>query len=182
MLEFSETYSRLHNLHSIGELDADGDFLIDVGHTVSGILEGILDRIMHLALLTNLCCFRLDLRLFFSGNSCHCYRIDLLMRLPVPFVESWIIRSTSGRFACKELRVLCSARLCRLARPRIPLSRCSSEGIQPGTNARTCSLLQSVATKRTKGSQNLLNCIPSVSFLKRAQRYHFPISCTRRQN
>ena len=93
MLELSETNACLHNLHSVRELDTDGDFLIDVGHTVSGILEGILDRIMHLALLTNLCCFRLDLRLFFSGNSCHCYRIDLLMRLPVPFVESWKVRS-----------------------------------------------------------------------------------------
>ena len=76
------------------------------------------------------------------------------MRLPVPIIESREVRSTSGRFACKELRVLC----------RTPLSRCSSEGPRPGTNARTSSLLQSVATKRTKGSQNLLNCIPFVSF------------------
>ena len=93
MLELSETYSRLHNLHPIRELDADGDLLADVSHPVSRILKGMPYRIMHLALLTNLCCFRLDLRLFFSGNSCHCYRIDLLMRLPVPFVESWKVRS-----------------------------------------------------------------------------------------
>ena len=67
---------------------------------------------------------------------------------------------TSGRFACKELRALCSARLCRLARPSNPLSRYSSGALQPGTNARTSSLLQSVATKRTKGFQKLLNCTP----------------------
>ena len=135
----------------------------------------------HLALLAHLFHFRLDLGIF-CRIACHCYRIDLLMRFLVPCFESWVVRSTSRRFAYKELRVLCSARLCRLARPRTPLSRCSSEGPQPGTNARTCSLLQSIATKRTKGSQNLYCYIPSLSFFERAQRYHFHISYTRRQN
>ena len=93
MLELSETNACLHNLHSVRELDADGDLLVDVSHPISGVFERMPDWIMHLALLTNLCCFRLDLRLFFSGNSCHCYRIDLLMRLPVPFVESWKVNS-----------------------------------------------------------------------------------------
>ena len=93
MLEFSETYSRLHNLHPIRELDADGDLLADVSHPVSRILKGMPYRIMHLTLLTNLCCFRLNFRLFFSGHSCNCYWIYLLMRLPVPFVESWEVDS-----------------------------------------------------------------------------------------
>ena len=157
MLEFSETYSRLHNLHSIGELDTDGDFLIDVGHTVSGILKRMPDWIMHLTLLTHLLHFRLNLNIL-CRIACHCYRINLLMRLLVPCFESWIIRSTSGRFACKELRVLC----------RTPLSRCSSEGPQPGT--------------KTKGSQNLYCYTPSLSFFERVQKYHISLSCTRRQN
>ena len=115
MLEFSETYSRLHNLHPVRKLDADGDLLVDVGHFVGRVLERMSDRIMHLALLTNLCCFRLDLRLFFSGNSCHCYRIDLLMRLPVPFVESWEIRSSSARLlpTGRKNSVLCAEFLYR---------------------------------------------------------------------
>ena len=83
----------------------------------------------------------------------------------------------------QELRALCSARLCRLARPRISLSRYSSEGPLPWSNARLCRFYKGgTPTKRTKGSQDLLSCIPFVSFLKRAQRYHFPISCTIRQN
>ena len=116
MLEFSETNSRLHNLHPIRELDADGDLLADVSHPVSRILKGMPYRIMNLTLLTNLCCFSLNLSIL-SRIARHCYRINRLMRLLVLCFESWEIRSTSGRFACKELRVLCSARLCRLARP-----------------------------------------------------------------
>ena len=44
--------------------------------------------------------------------------------------------------------------ICRFVYPRTPLSRCSSEGLQPGT--------------RTKGSQNLYCYIPSLSFFERA--------------
>ena len=78
---------------------------------------GMPNRIMYLTLLTNFCCFRPNLRLFFSRHTSHCYRINLLMRLPVPIIENREVRSTSGRFACKELHALYSARLCRLARP-----------------------------------------------------------------
>ena len=157
MLELSETYSRLHNLHPVRELDADGDFLADVGHFVGRVLEGILDRIMHLTFLTHLFRFSLDYLVFFRTTSDR-DGVNFLMRLAVPFVESWEVRSSSARLPKQEPRALC----------RIPLSRYSSEGPRPGT--------------KTKGSQNLLNCIPFVSFLKRAQRYHFPISYTRRQN
>ena len=167
MLELSETNTRLRDLHSFRKLDVDGDLLVNAGHTIGRILEGMPDRIMHLALLAHLFHFRLDLGIF-CRIACHCYRIDLLMRFLVPCFESWVVRSTSGRFACKELRVLC----------RTPLSRCSwtsqaakpitSEGPQPGT--------------KTKGSQNLYCYIPSLSFFERAQRYHFHISYTRRQN
>ena len=93
MLELSETYSSLDNLHSIWELDADGDLLVDVGDTVIGILEGMPDWIMHLTLLTHLFCFSLNLRFFNRGYSFYCNRINLLMRLPVPFVESRIVDS-----------------------------------------------------------------------------------------
>ena len=44
MFELSETYSCLHNLHPVRELDADEDLLVDVGHPVSGILKGCLTR------------------------------------------------------------------------------------------------------------------------------------------
>ena len=40
----------------------------------------------------------------------------ILIYLFVPFVESRIVRSTSVRLPKKELRALCSARLCRLFR------------------------------------------------------------------
>ncbi len=93
MLELSETYTRLRDSHSVRELDADGDLLVDVSHPVSGILEGMPDRIMHLTLLCNLFRFSLDLCLFFSRHSGHCYRINLLMRLAVPFVESREVNS-----------------------------------------------------------------------------------------
>ncbi len=183
MLELSETNTRLGNLHSVRELDADGDLLVNAGHLVGGILEGMSDRIMHLAFLGYFIRFCLNLCFFISGHSCHCYRVNLLMRLPVPFercstsvttrqnsyqygsvlaapsvVESREVRSSSARLPKQELHALC----------RTPLSRCSSGGLRPGT--------------KTKGSRNLCYCIPFVSFLKRGQRYHFPISYTRRQN
>ena len=90
MLELSETDSRLHNLHSVRELDADGDLLADVSHLVGRVLEGILDWIMHLTLLTHPLCFRLDLRIFRRITG-HCHGIYPLMRLAVPFVESGIV-------------------------------------------------------------------------------------------
>ena len=62
--------------------------------------------------------------------------------LSVPFVESWEVRSSSARLPKQELRALCSARLCRLACPRIPLSRYSSEGPQPGTETKGSQLLE----------------------------------------
>ena len=92
MLELSETNSRLHNLHPVRELDADGDLLADVSHLVCRVFEGILDRIMHLALLTRPLCFRLNLRIFRRIAS-HCHGIYPLMRLAVPFVESGIVHS-----------------------------------------------------------------------------------------
>ena len=157
MLELSETDTCLRYLHSVWELDGDGDFLVNVCHPVCGVLEGVTDRIMDFALLTHLLRFRLDLRVLRRITS-HCHGIYPLVRLAVPFVESWIVRSSSARLPKQELRALC----------RIPLSRYSSEGPQPGT--------------KTKGSQNLYYCIPFVSSLKRVQRYHFPTSYTRRQN
>ena len=51
MLELSETDTCLGDSHPIRKLDADGDLLVDVGHPVGGILEGMPDRIMHLTLL-----------------------------------------------------------------------------------------------------------------------------------
>ena len=120
MLELSEINTRLRDLHSIRELDVDGDLLINAGHTIGRIFKGMPDRIMHLALLAHLFHFRLDLGIF-CRIACHCYRIDLLMCLLVPCFESWVVRSTSGRFACKELRVLYSARLCRLLRKALSL-------------------------------------------------------------
>ena len=92
MLELSETNACLHNLHSVRELDADRDFLADVGHTVSGILEGILDRIMHLALFTHLLRLSLDRLIFFRATSDR-DGVNFLMRLAVPFVESGIVHS-----------------------------------------------------------------------------------------
>ena len=92
--------------------------------------------IMDLALITYLGHFGLNLRPLFNKHTGYRYRVDLLMRLPVPFVESREVRSTSGRFACKELHALC----------RTPLSRRSSGDPQPGT--------------KTKASQNLYCCIP----------------------
>ena len=86
MLEFSETYSRLHNLHSVRELDADGDYLADVGHFVGRVLEGVSDRIMHLTFLTHLFRFSLNRLVFFRTTS-DCDRVNFLMRLAVPFVE-----------------------------------------------------------------------------------------------
>ena len=169
--EFGETNASLRYLHSVRELDADGDLLTDVCYFVSRVFERVSDRIMNLTLLTHLFSFRLNLSLFVSWHSCNRNWIDLLMRLPVPFVESWEVRSSSARLlpTGRKNSVLCAAlELVRLACPRTPLSRCSSRDPQPGT--------------KTKGSQNLLNYIPFVSFLKRAQRYHFPISCTIRQN
>ena len=159
MLELSETYARLHDLHPVRELDADGDFLADVCHFVGRVLERMPDRIMHLTLLTNLLSLCLN-RLVFIRTTSDRNGINSLIRLAVPFVESWEIRSSSARLpiGTQELRAL----------RRIPLSRYSSEGPQPGTE--------------TKGSQNLYYCISFVSFLKRAQRYHFPTSYTRRQN
>ena len=167
VLEFSKTDASLDDSHPIRELDADGDLLVDVGHPVSGILEGMSDRTMHLALLTQLFSFGLDFRLFFSGNSSHCYRIDLLMHLPVPFVESREIRSSSARLPKQELRAFRSARTCSLCLQRTPLSRCSSEDHRPGTNAPAL-LACYQPDARTKGSRNLLNCIPFVAFLKPA--------------
>ena len=102
MLELSETYSSLDNLHSIWELDADGDLLVDVGDTVIGILEGMPDWIMHLTLLTHLFCFSLNLRFFNRGYSFYCNRINLLMRLPVPFV-SFLKRGPLGYAAYSSL-------------------------------------------------------------------------------
>ena len=146
LLELSKTNACFRDSHSIWELDVDGD-LVDACYAISRILKGLSDRIMHLTLLTHLLCLRPDLGIFFRATSDR-DGVNFLMRLAVPFVESRIVRSTSGSFACKELRALCSTR--------------------------TYSLLQSFATKRTKGSQILLNYIPFVSFLKRGQRYHFP--------
>ena len=157
MLELSETDTCLCYLHSIWKLDADGDLLVNISHPVSGVLEGMTDRIMNFTLLTHLLRLRLDLRVLCRITS-HSHGIYPLVRLAVPFVESWVIRSSSARLPKQELRALC----------RIPLSRYSSEGPQPGT--------------KTKGSQNLYYCIPFASFLKRVQRYHFPSSYTRRQN
>ena len=87
MLELSETNACFRDSHSIWELDADGDLLVDVGHPVSGIFEGVPDRIMYLALLANLLCLRLDLRIFFRTAS-NRDGVNFLMRLAVPFVES----------------------------------------------------------------------------------------------
>ena len=126
MLELSETDTCLGDSHSVRELDADGDLLVDVGHPVSGVFERMPDRIVHLTLLGYFIRFCLDLRLFVCGNSSHCYRINFLMRLPIPFVESRIVRSSSAR----------------LARPRTPLSRCSSEGPRTWSNARLCRFYQ----------------------------------------
>ena len=114
MLEFGETNSSLHNLHSVRELDADGDLLTDVCYFVGRVFERVSDRIMNLTLLTHLFSFRLNLSLFVSWHSCNRNWIDLLMRLPVPFVESWIVRSSSARLPKQELRALCSARTCSL--------------------------------------------------------------------
>ena len=71
------------------------------------------------------------------------------------FMKAWLCArcSIGCRKSGNRPRALYSARLCRLARPRIPLSRYSSEVLRPGTE--------------TKGSQNLYYCIPFVSFLKR---------------
>ena len=147
MLELSETYTRLHNLHPVRELDADGDFLVNVGHFVSGVLEGMSDRIMHPTLFTHL--FRLSLdRLVFFWTTSDCDRVNFLMRLAVPFVEGREIDS-----------VLCTEFLYR------------------DVLRKALSLVQ-----KPKALKNLYYCIPFVSFLKRAQRYHFPISYTRRQN
>ena len=87
MLEFSETYTRLHNLHSVRELDADGDFLADVGHFVGRVLERMSGRIMHLTFLTHLFRFSLDYLVFFRTTSDR-DGVNFLMRLAVPFVES----------------------------------------------------------------------------------------------
>ena len=92
MLEFSETYSRLCDSHSIRKLYAYGDFLVDVGHPIGGLLEGMSDRIMHLTLLTNLLCLSLD-RLVFRRTTSDRDGVNFLMRLAVPLVESWIINS-----------------------------------------------------------------------------------------
>ena len=86
------------------------------------------------------------------------------------FMKAWLCArcSIGCRKSGNRPRALYSARLCRLARPRIPLSRYSSEGPRPWSNARLCRFYKGgTPTKKTKGSQNLLNCIPFVSFLKR---------------
>ena len=149
MLEFSETYSRLCDSHSIRKLYAYGDFLVDVGHPIRGLLEGMSDRIMHLTLLTNLLCLSLD-RLVFRRTTSDRDGVNFLMRLAVPFVESWEVRSSSARLlpTGRKNSVLCAVivSLVRFALQRIPLSRYSSGGPQPGT--------------KTKGSQNLYCCIP----------------------
>ncbi len=57
-------------------------------------------------------------------------------------------------FASKAAELCAALELVRLVCPRIPLSRYSLEGPRLGTKA--------------KGSQNLLNSMPFVSFLRRA--------------
>ena len=114
MLELSETDSGLHNLHPVRELDTDGDLLADVGHTISGILEGMPDRIMNLTLFAHSIRFRLDLCIF-RRITCHCHRIYPLMCLAVPFVESRIVRSSSARLLPKGRKnsMLCAELLYR---------------------------------------------------------------------
>ena len=146
MLDLSETNASLRNLHTIRELDVDRDLLVDVSHSVSWIPEGVSDGIMDLTLLTYLLRFRLDLGIFIQTTSDRDW-VYFLMCLAVPFVESWEIRSSSARLPKQELRALCSNRFfSTLCLQRIPLSRYSSGGPQPGT--------------KTKGSQNLCCCIP----------------------
>ena len=114
MLEFSETYARLHDLHPVRELDADGDFLADVCHFVGRVLERMPDRIMHLTLLTNLLSLCLN-RLVFIRTTSDRNGINSLMRLAVPFVESWEIRSSSARLlpSGRKNSVLCAEFLYR---------------------------------------------------------------------
>ena len=88
MHNFSETDTYHGYSHYIREHDADVEFLIDLGHPICGVFQGMPNRIVHITLLTHLFCFALDLCLFFSGHFGHCNRINHLMRLPVPFVES----------------------------------------------------------------------------------------------
>lgn len=87
MLELSKTNARLHYLHPVWELDADGDLLADVCHFVGGVLEGVPDRIMHLTLLAHLLRLSLNRLVFFRTTSDR-DGVNLLMRLAVPFVES----------------------------------------------------------------------------------------------
>ena len=55
--------------------------------------------------VVNLFCFSLNLRFFNRGYSLYCNRINLLMRLPVPFV-SFLKRVPLGYAAYSSLRVL----------------------------------------------------------------------------
>ena len=114
MLELSETYSRLRNLHSVWELDADGNFLADVSHLIGRVLEGVPDRIIHLTLFTHLLCLSLNRLVLFRATSDR-DGVNFLMRLAVPFVESWKIRSSSARLLPKGRKnsVLCAEFLYR---------------------------------------------------------------------
>ena len=114
MLEFSETDARLHNLHPVRELDADGDLLADVCHFVGRVLERMSDRIMHPALLTNLLRLSLNRLVFFRASSDR-DGVNFLMRLAVPFVESREVRSSSARLlpTGRKNSVLCAEFLYR---------------------------------------------------------------------
>jgi len=79
------------------------DFLVNVGHQVSGVLEGMSDRIMHLTLFTHLLRLNLDCLVFIRTTSDR-DGVNFLMRLAVPFVKSWEVRSSSARLPKQELR------------------------------------------------------------------------------
>jgi len=62
---------------------------------------------MDLALLTYLGHFGLNLRLLFNWHTGYRYRVDLLMRLPVPFVESREVDSMLQCIYEHQLRIRC---------------------------------------------------------------------------
>ena len=54
LLVLLDPYTCLEDSHSVRRLNADGDLLVDVGDTISRILERMHHGIVNLALLTHL--------------------------------------------------------------------------------------------------------------------------------
>ena len=132
--------------------------------------------------LTHLICFSLNLRFFNRGYSFYCNRINLLMRLPVPFVESRIVDSVLIAIIGLPLRSSKNSSIeIFFGRPSAWYKRSSSAGLLPTgrKNQRLSkSLLLYTICRILKISAARLCRL----FRRSQERYHFPSSYTIRQN